>query len=200
MTATRHSALGTWHSYGLEILAALVLLITRVLTAPRTLWEADEHLFVAAVKNFEPLANHPHPPGYPLYVGLGKLAAAFTDNLFGALVAVSIVACVVGVVALSLAFRRIVVDADLAVSGALLYYFGAARLVHGTLAMSDSASIACTALALLATTYFATPWRTDNPVRQRVANAEGHASGEGGQTRLSVVHNQATDATERTAI
>jgi hypothetical protein len=162
-TTPQHSARSTQdilrdflRAYWREFLAALVVLITRLLTAPRTLWEADEHLFVAAVKSFEPLANHPHPPGYPLYVGLGKFAAAFTDNLFGALVVVSIVACVVGVVALSLAFRRIVgdADADLAVSGALLYYFGAAMLVHGTLAMSDSAAIACTALALLAMTYF----------------------------------------------
>lgn len=134
--------------------AGLVVFVTRILTAPKTLWESDEHLFVAAVKSFEPLANHPHPPGYPLYVGLGKFAAAFTDNLFAGLVAISILACVVGVVALSLAFRRITGDADLAVSGALLYYFGAAMLVHGTLAMSDGAAIACVALALLAMTYF----------------------------------------------
>jgi hypothetical protein len=156
-TPAQHSARSTQdflRAYWRELLAALVVLITRFLTAPRTLWEADEHLFVAAVKSFEPLANHPHPPGYPLYVGLGKFAAVFTDNLFGALVVVSIVACAVGVVALSLAFRRVVGDADLAVSGALLFYFGAAMLVHGTLAMSDSAAIACTALALLAMTYF----------------------------------------------
>jgi hypothetical protein len=156
-TPAQHSTRSTQDflsAYWREILAALVVLITRFLTAPRTLWEADEHLFVAAVKSFEPLANHPHPPGYPLYVGLGKFAAVCTDNIFGALVVVSIVACVVGVVALSLAFRRVVEDPDLAVSGALLFYFGAAMLVHGTLAMSDSAAIACTALALLAMTYF----------------------------------------------
>src|SRR5580765_7197000 len=136
-TPPQHSASSTlsslrdvFRAYWREILAALVVLVTRFLTAPRTLWEADEHLFVAAVKSFEPLANHPHPPGYPLYVGLGKFAAVFTDNLFGALVVVSIVACAVGVVALSLAFRRVVADtdlavgdADLAVSGALLFYF-----------------------------------------------------------------------------
>src|SRR5260221_9856450 len=97
MTTTRHSALGTWHSYWREILAALVVLITRLLTAPSTLWEADEHLFVAAVKSFDPLANHPHPPGYPPYVRLGELAATFTHNLFWPLVALIILGRVLGV-------------------------------------------------------------------------------------------------------
>ncbi len=199
MTA-RHSALGILQFYWRELLAAVVVLVTRILTAPRTLWEADEHLFVAAVKSFEPLANHPHPPGYPFYVGLGKFAAAFIADLFGALVAISIAACVVGVVALSLTFRRITGDADLAVSGALLYYFGAAMLVHGTLAMSDSAAIACTALALLAMTYFASPWGTDNPVRPSAANADGRANAEGGQTGLSVLHGDASDEKAQTGL
>src|SRR5258706_10141361 len=154
MPATRPPALDTLHAHWREVAAAFVVLASRFISMPRTPWEADEHLFVAGVKSFEPLANHPHPPGYPLYIGLGKLAAVFTDDLFAALVVLSILACVVGVVALSRAFERITGDADLAVCGALLYYFGAAMLVHGTLAMSDSAALASTALALLAMTYF----------------------------------------------
>ena len=132
----------------------MIVLSSRLLTMPRTLWEADEHLFAAAVRSFEPLASHPHPPGYPLYVGLGKFGASFTDSIFTALLAISVIGCIVGVVALSLAFRRVTGDPDLAVCGALLYYFGAAMLVHGTLPMSDGPAIACTALALLAMTYF----------------------------------------------
>src|SRR3954470_7316865 len=96
MTATRPPALDTLHAHWREIAAAPVVLLSRLLSMPRTLWEADEHLFVAGVKSFEPLANHPHPPGYPLYIGLGKLAAAFMDDVFFALVVLSIVACVVG--------------------------------------------------------------------------------------------------------
>jgi hypothetical protein len=133
---------------------ALVVLLSRLATMPRTYWEADEHLFGAAVRSFEPLASHPHPPGYPLYVGLGKFAAVFAPSIFSALVAISVVACVAGFVALALAFQRVIDDADLAVSGALLFYFGAAMLVHGTLPMSDSAAIACAALALYAMTFF----------------------------------------------
>jgi hypothetical protein len=130
------------------------VLVSRLATMPRTLWESDEHLFVAAVKKFEPLASHPHPPGYPLYIGLGKFVTAFTGNIFGSLVGISIASCVIGVIALSLLLRRIIGDPDLAVCGALLYYFGAAMLVHATTPMSDASGIACALLALLSMTYF----------------------------------------------
>ncbi len=121
---------------------------------PRTLWESDEHLFAAAVEKFEPLASHPHPPGYPLYIGLGKFVTAFTGSIFGSLVGISIASCVIGVIALSLLLRRIIGDRDLAVSGALLYYFGAAMLVHATTPMSDAPGTACVLMALLLMTYF----------------------------------------------
>src|SRR5712691_13417271 len=84
-----------------EALGVLIIIATRWASAPKTFWESDELLFAAAVKKFEPLASHPHPPGYPLYVGIGKLAAAITGDIFTALVAVSFIACVVGFVALA---------------------------------------------------------------------------------------------------
>ncbi len=137
-----------------EALGALIVLVTRWASAPKTFWESDELLFAAAVKKFEPLASHPHPPGYPLYVGIGKFATAITGDIFVALVAVSLIACVVGFIALALTFRRIVEDPDVAVGAALLFYFSAAMLVHGTLPLSDSPAIACTALAFYAMTFF----------------------------------------------
>ena len=149
---TRHSAPGTRHWR--EIVGVLIIAVSRWASAPKTFWESDELLFAAAVKKFEPLASHPHPPGYPLYVGIGKLAAAITGDIFVALVAVSFIACVVGFVALALTFRRIVDDPDVAVGGALIFYFSAAMLVHGMLPMSDSPAIACAALALYAMTFF----------------------------------------------
>lgn len=149
-----HGIVGGVRLHWREVAGALLVLATRIASMPRTFWESDELLFAAAVKKFEPLASHPHPPGYPLYVGLGKLAAAFTSDVFTALVAISVVSCVVGFVALSLTFRRLVDDPDLAVCGALLFYFSASMLVHGMLPMSDSPAIACAALALYAMTFF----------------------------------------------
>jgi hypothetical protein len=131
-----------------EAAGAVVVLITRIITAPKTPWENDEFLFAEAVKKFDPSNYHPHPPGYPLFVLLGKAVNALVHDPWRALMIVSIVAAPVGFVALARAFRNWIDDADLAVAGALLYYFSASMLVHGTLALSDGVSIAFVALAL----------------------------------------------------
>jgi 4-amino-4-deoxy-L-arabinose transferase-like glycosyltransferase len=133
-----------------EIAGAIVVLISRILTAPRTPWENDEFLFAEAVRKFDPSRYHPHPPGYPLYILLGKLVNVIVGDPWRALVIVSIIAAPIGFVALTRAFRRWIDDPDLAVIAALLYYFSASMLVQGTLALSDGPSIMFLALALLA--------------------------------------------------
>ncbi|HEY8132105.1 MAG TPA: glycosyltransferase family 39 protein [Thermoanaerobaculia bacterium] len=141
---------GSWR----EILGAIVVLVSRLATLPKTFWEGDELLFAAAVLKFDPWSSRPHPPGYPLYVGLGKFFALFTGDPFEALIALSVIASVIGFVALSIAFRHILQDPDLAVCGALLFYFSASMLVHGTLPLSDGPALMFVALMLWAATAF----------------------------------------------
>lgn len=133
-----------------EATAAVVVLVSRILSAPKTPWENDEFLFASAVRNFDPSRYHPHPPGFPLYVLLGKAVAVVVRDPWQSLVVVGILAAPIGVVALSRAFYRWTEDADLSVCGALLYYFSASMLVHGTLALSDGAAMMFLALALFA--------------------------------------------------
>jgi hypothetical protein len=117
---------------------------------PRTFWESDELLFAAALRRFDPWSSHPHPPGYPLYVGLGKLFNAIFGDPFRALVALSVVSCVAGFIAVAAVFRHCLGDRALGIWGALIFYFSAAILVHGTLPLSDSVSLMFIALALWA--------------------------------------------------
>jgi hypothetical protein len=133
-----------------EAAGALVVLATRILTAPRTPWENDEFLFAEAVRNFDPSRYHPHPPGYPLYVLIGKIFDAVLHDPWRALVMVAIVAAPVGFIAMARAFRNWMDDADLAVCAALIFYFSASMMVHGTLALSDGVSIAFVGLAMWA--------------------------------------------------
>src|SRR5947209_5779309 len=146
---THHSSLITHHSAWREIAGALVVLISRLLTAPKTPWENDEFLFAEAVRKFDPSNYHPHPPGYPLFVLLGKFVALIVNDPWRALVIVNVIAAPIGFVALARAFRNWMDDADLAVAGALLYYFSASMLVHGTLALSDGVAIAFVSLVIL---------------------------------------------------
>src|SRR5262245_17815304 len=98
--------------------------VVRALTLPRSLWEMDEVLFARAVEHFDPLSHRPHPPGFPLLVGLGKLFNLVFHDPFTSLVALSFVSSLVGYAALVPAFRRMAGAGSerVAVAGALLFH------------------------------------------------------------------------------
>lgn len=135
-------------------LAGLTLVgAVRAFTLPRSLWEMDEVLFARAVERFDPLSHRPHPPGYPLVVGLGKLLNLIFQEPFISLVVLSLISTLVGYWALVVAFRRIAggPDADrIAVTGAVLFQLSPAMLVQGPLPMSDPPALMFLALALAA--------------------------------------------------
>src|SRR6185369_11638450 len=133
-----------------ELIGALIVLVSRIAIAPRTWWEHDELLFAQALRDFDPLRFHPHPPGFPLYVLLGKFVNLFIGDAFRSLVSISIVAAVVGFLALARLFRKLIGDVDLAIVAALIVYFSAAMLIHSVLPLTDGAALALVALTLLA--------------------------------------------------
>ncbi len=59
----------------LPALAALLTAASRLPWAAHRLWDHDSIQFALAVGRFDLAHHHPHPPGYPLYVGLLKLLA-----------------------------------------------------------------------------------------------------------------------------
>jgi hypothetical protein len=124
--------------------------MARLLTLPRSLWEGDEVLFVKGVELFDPLHHQPHPPGYPLLIGLGKLFNLLFHNPFVSLVALSVVSSLVGYLALVDAFRRIAGSERVAVAGAVLFHLSPAMLVYGPLALSDPPALMFLSLALAA--------------------------------------------------
>lgn len=138
---------------GLAVVAAV-----RLLTLPKSLWEHDEFLFVQGVLRFDPLHHHPHPPGYPLLIGLGKLFALLTGDPFRGLVALAVLSSLVGFLALAATFRLLAAgrgataaEAErVGVIGSLLVHLSPALLVHGPLPMSDPPALAFLSLALLA--------------------------------------------------
>ncbi|HEY6843982.1 MAG TPA: DUF2723 domain-containing protein [Thermoanaerobaculia bacterium] len=121
-------------------IGAAIVLVSRLATMPRTFWEGDELLFAAGVVRFDPWSSRPHPPGYPLYIALGKFFALSADP-FHALVTISILASVIGFIALAIAFERMLDEVDLAICGALIFYFSSSMLVHGTLPLSDGPAL-----------------------------------------------------------
>lgn len=121
----------------------LVVAAARLLTLPVSFWEWDEILFLQGVIEFDPLHHHPHPPGYPLLIGLGKTFAFVLRDPYWGLLASSVVASLAGYAALVSAFRRLGGGLDspaaerLAVGGALLFHLSPAMLIYGPLGLSD---------------------------------------------------------------
>lgn len=141
------------------LLGFVAVAAVRLLTLPASLWEWDEVLFVKGVEHFDPVHHQPHPPGYPLLIGLGKLLNVFLRDPFVSLVTLSVVSCLIGYLALVSAFRRLAggpngPDAPaaerIAVLGALLFHFSPTMLVYGPLALSDAPALMFLALALAA--------------------------------------------------
>lgn len=156
----RRPSLPAWLGFGVVTLA-------RALTLPESLWESDEIRFAQAIETFDPIAHTPHPPGYPLLVGLGKLFDLVVRDPFTSLVALAFVSTLVSYAALVVAFRRMLADpgADpetraaagrVAVVGALLFHLSPAMMVQGALPMSDPPALMFLSLALAAGTILAT--------------------------------------------
>jgi len=66
--------------------------LTRTVFRTRFLYDIDSVNFALALQRFDPAVHQPHPPGYFLYVYLGKLSNAIFHDANTALVAISIVA------------------------------------------------------------------------------------------------------------
>jgi hypothetical protein len=137
------------------LLGLAAVAAARLLTLPESFWEYDEFRFAEGVLDFDPLHHRPHPPGYPVLIGLGKLFNAFLGDPFASLVALSVVSCLIGYLALVSAFRRIAPgDSDAAeraaVAGAVLFHLSPTMLIYGPLPLSDSPTLMFLALALAA--------------------------------------------------
>ncbi len=78
------------------IAAAALALLVRIPFAAERLWDHDSVQFALGVEAYDLAAHHPHPPGYPLWIGVLKaLAALGIDPLHG-MVGLAILGGVIG--------------------------------------------------------------------------------------------------------
>ena len=148
---SRWRSLPPWCS-PLALAGLCLVAAARLLSLPESPWELDEFLFLFGVDSFEPLRHRPHPPGYPAFIGLGKVFAAAAGTPFAGLVTLSVLASLVGYGALVDAFARIAGGGEAAgarergagVAGAMLFHLSPSMLVYGPLALSDSTELSIT--------------------------------------------------------
>lgn len=135
-------------AWALLSLFALCLL-TRLYSIPASLWEWDDVNFARALHDFN-IPNHsPHPPGFPIFVAMGRAANLFLNNDHSALVAVNLVFAILLGPLLYLLFREILEDPLIAFCAALLSCFAPVLWVHATIARSDGPTLGLGLIAIL---------------------------------------------------
>jgi hypothetical protein len=109
--------------------------LTRFVCRSRYLYDVDSVNFALALKRFDPSVHQPHPPGYFLYVCLGRLADMLFHDANAALVAMSIVfSC--GAVAMIYVLADGWFGRNAAVFAGLVFLFSPLAWFHGTVALT----------------------------------------------------------------
>jgi hypothetical protein len=74
------------------LLLTCILVATRVVFRSHYLYDIDSVNFALGLQRFDPGSHQPHPPGYFLYICLGRVVNALFNNANAAFVAISIAA------------------------------------------------------------------------------------------------------------
>jgi len=122
----------------LAIVLFIISFITRLPFRSHYLYSWDSGNFAAALSDYNPILHQPHPPGYPLYIAVGKFLNIFLPNANTAFVAISILCGAVSVPLIYFAGKRIfnratgVVAAFLMLASPLVLFQSEVALAHIT--------------------------------------------------------------------
>lgn len=121
--------------------AALSCAVTRLFALARSPWDWDEILFILALRDYDVTQHHPHPPGFPLFVGLAKLLRLVIGDDFRALQAVVVIASVLVFPAVFFFARAVGAKFETAIAAGLLCAFFPNVWFFGGTAFSDVPSM-----------------------------------------------------------
>ena len=149
-----HLAFGIRHY---TAVLAVIFLALHLPFLPKSLEDLDSINFALGLRQFDVARHQPHPPGYPVYIAIGKLVHAAVPSEATVLSLIAIVAGALGVFALVALFARIdpalprrwSMAAALMTVTAPLYWLTAARPLSDVPGLA--ASVAVQAFTLAAT-------------------------------------------------
>jgi hypothetical protein len=125
----------------LVVIVALVCAATRFLAVARSLWDWDEVLFCLGMRLYDVTNHHPHPPGFPVYIGLAHIARIFAPSDFRALQSVNVIAALLVFPAIFLFARELRLWFTTCLVSALVFAFFPNVWFFGGTAFSDIPSI-----------------------------------------------------------
>jgi hypothetical protein len=120
---------------------ALFIALSRIWAASLSLWDWDEALFVAALREYDVALHQPHPPGFPLYVGLAALVNLLVRDPFRSYQFINLVGGTLLFPAAVMLGRELRFPPATAISGAFLLCFIPTVWLFGGTAFSDLSSL-----------------------------------------------------------
>lgn len=133
------------------VIVALLCAASRVLAMARSLWDWDEALFTLGMRDYDVSLHHPHPPGFPAYIAMARLARFGVGSDFRALQAVNLIAAMLVFPAIFFLARELRIRFSTSVAAGALFAFFPNVWFFGGGAFSDIPSIVlvCFAAGLL---------------------------------------------------
>jgi 4-amino-4-deoxy-L-arabinose transferase-like glycosyltransferase len=117
------------------LILAFAVIVTRIPFTSRYLFNIDSVQFALATWKFDVALHQPHPPGYVLYVMMGKFFLIFTKDENNAFIAVSILFSALAVVAVYYLAKEIF-DRESAFAAAVIAISSPVFWLHGEVALS----------------------------------------------------------------
>ncbi|MEO8217985.1 MAG: hypothetical protein ABI718_12965 [Acidobacteriota bacterium] len=116
---------------------AALIVPTRIFARSASIWDWDESLFILGIRGFDVGAHHPHPPGFPLYMILGKLFDSVLHSEQLALQSINIIAAALLFPVLFYFARELRFSFFPAFAGSLITVFLPNVWFYGGTALSD---------------------------------------------------------------
>ena len=126
------------------LILTVVIGLTRVVAAAHSMFDWDEALFSAGVRDYDVPRHAPHPPGYPLFIAAAKVVHAFGVDEFRSLQTVVIAGAVFLFPALVLLALELGLTFPVAVAGAAFFAFLPNVWVYGGTGFTDIPGITLT--------------------------------------------------------
>ena len=128
---------------------AAVCAASRFLAMARSMWDWDEALFSLGMRSYDVTLHHPHPPGFPVYIAMGKALRLLFASDFRALQAVNLIAGMLAFPAMFLLARELQLRFETSIIGATLFAFFPNVWFFGGTAFSDVPSIVLVIFAVV---------------------------------------------------
>ena len=134
----------------LPLAALAIIVVLRLLTLARDTWEWDEILFLWAARDgVDVRVNHPHAPGYPLFVLPARLLVQLGASPFGATLGLALLAGIAAIVLVVLLARELGAGREESSWAGLLWACIPAVWLHSVRPLTDALGAATFFLAVL---------------------------------------------------